>query len=173
MPLEELETHLRDEIEQQIKTGLSEGDAFTAAALEIGKACELRTEFSKVDAGHRISPEIRLTFGWLAAGGALCCAIGNLNLDWNFFNFCPEWKLMTVVNILGIAAMEIVFWYLAKTRRHRMSRVISLVLCLLLAFIAFYFILPPEPNSKAVVTGTGDPADLARLAEALSRVLEV
>ena len=45
VPLEELEIHLRDEIEQQTKLGLEEAEAFEAAALKIGQGGLLKKEF--------------------------------------------------------------------------------------------------------------------------------
>ena len=45
VPLEELESHLREEIEQQIKSGQSEQSAFAVAAQRIGLAQSLKAEF--------------------------------------------------------------------------------------------------------------------------------
>jgi hypothetical protein len=50
VPLDELETHLRDEIEQQAKSGLSEADAFKTAVQRIGQAHMVQNEFRKVEA---------------------------------------------------------------------------------------------------------------------------
>ena len=47
VPLEELENHLREEIEQQIKQGLSEKQAFETAVRQIGQASALKREFKK------------------------------------------------------------------------------------------------------------------------------
>jgi cation transport ATPase len=49
-PLEELEIHLRDEIERQTKSGLSEAEAFKAAVQKIGPAQVVQNEFKKVEA---------------------------------------------------------------------------------------------------------------------------
>lgn len=48
-PLEELETHLREEIEQQTKSGLNPPQAFEVAVRKIGHARTLRKEFNKVE----------------------------------------------------------------------------------------------------------------------------
>ena len=48
VPLEELEIHLRDEIERRTKPGSDEEETFNAAAKEIGQAHELRAEFAKI-----------------------------------------------------------------------------------------------------------------------------
>ncbi len=47
VPLEELEMHLRDEIEQQMKSGLNEQEIFNSAVQKIGQAGLLKAEFKK------------------------------------------------------------------------------------------------------------------------------
>ena len=47
VPLEELESHLRDEIEQQSKDGRGEAEAFAAAVRRMGQPGSLRIEFRK------------------------------------------------------------------------------------------------------------------------------
>ena len=49
VPLEELEIHLRDEIERQTKSGRSETEAFQTAVQMIGLAHEVQNEFNKVE----------------------------------------------------------------------------------------------------------------------------
>ena len=49
VPLEELEIHLREEIEQQIKSGLNAQQAFAVAVRQIGQAHMLKREFKKVE----------------------------------------------------------------------------------------------------------------------------
>ncbi len=48
VPLEELEIHLREEFEQQIKAGLDKQEAFNSAIQKIGPAQAVQTEFEKV-----------------------------------------------------------------------------------------------------------------------------
>lgn len=48
VPLEELENHLRDEIGEQLRAGLSEAAAFDAATRQIGRPGVLKSEFAKV-----------------------------------------------------------------------------------------------------------------------------
>ena len=50
VPLEELESHLREEIERQAESGLSEAEAFPAAVHKIGAAQGIQSEFRKVEA---------------------------------------------------------------------------------------------------------------------------
>jgi len=54
VPLEELESHLREEIEQQVKSGLSEQEAFTACVQKIGPAHAVKSEFKKVEASRGV-----------------------------------------------------------------------------------------------------------------------
>lgn len=47
VPLEELESHLRDDVERWIISGLGAAQAFEVAAQRIGPAIELKSEFKK------------------------------------------------------------------------------------------------------------------------------
>jgi hypothetical protein len=47
VPLEELENHLREEIERQMKLGLDGQQAFKIASRRIGRSGELKVEFAK------------------------------------------------------------------------------------------------------------------------------
>lgn len=49
VPLEELENHLREDIEHQVKSGLSEPEAFEMAIGRIGQANPLKEEFQKIN----------------------------------------------------------------------------------------------------------------------------
>ena len=48
VPLEELEIHLREDIEQQVRSGMSERDAFAVLLRQMGQAEILNAEFAKV-----------------------------------------------------------------------------------------------------------------------------
>jgi len=49
VPLEELEIHLREEIERQKKSGRSDTEAFQTAVQKIGQAHEVQNEFKEVE----------------------------------------------------------------------------------------------------------------------------
>jgi hypothetical protein len=49
VPLEELESHLRDEIEQRMKSGSDPQQAFEVAIRQFGQANRLKREFKKVE----------------------------------------------------------------------------------------------------------------------------
>jgi hypothetical protein len=54
VPLEELETHLREEIASQVNSGLSEQNAFEVALEKIGPASPLQHEFKKISTGDKL-----------------------------------------------------------------------------------------------------------------------
>ncbi len=49
VPLEELEIHLRDEIERQMQSGLNEQKAFEISTRQMGQPETLKSEFKKVE----------------------------------------------------------------------------------------------------------------------------
>lgn len=56
--LEELESHLRDDVDQQVRAGLSQQQAFLEAVQRLGQVNLLRAELKKVDktSAHRLKP---------------------------------------------------------------------------------------------------------------------
>jgi len=74
VPLEELEIHLREEIEGQMKSGLSARQAFGMAVKKIGQAPELRREFKKVSAPMEMQKTIKLA-GVILVAVALFCPL--------------------------------------------------------------------------------------------------
>src|SRR2546428_7761154 len=48
VPLNELESHLRDDVEQQVRSGVNAQPAFESAVQRIGQAGALKGEFAKV-----------------------------------------------------------------------------------------------------------------------------
>ncbi len=174
VPLEELEIHLREEIERRIKSGLDEAQAFKVAVQNIGQGGALRNEFNKVRAEHGTLRTIGLIIGWPAAGCALFYAMTGLEFHWNFFNFHEKWDVETMKVIAEILAVGIGFWFLAKSSRDRASRVVSLLVCLFLAGFAICNVLPPEELTQAQILGHGhssDPAAGALISLAIQRAL--
>lgn len=62
--IDELEGHLREEIERLAAAGLSEQEAFLVAGRRLGDTRSLESEFAKVNAGHIL----RTRLFWMAAG---------------------------------------------------------------------------------------------------------
>ena len=69
VPLEELEIHLREEVEAQVKLGRSETEAFAAAAQNIGGAQGMRREFAKI--GEPGTSREQKFMGMVLAGAAI------------------------------------------------------------------------------------------------------
>src|SRR5580693_4626854 len=73
VPLEELETHLREEIERQMKSGLPEQEAFDFSVQKVGQPRELKMEFNKV---HKTDMNTKLKpLGIIAAFGAIIAGV--------------------------------------------------------------------------------------------------
>src|ERR1041385_7042230 len=53
VPLDELESHLRDDVEQQMQSGLTARQAFEVAVRQLGEAGVLKQEYKKVGTAER------------------------------------------------------------------------------------------------------------------------
>ena len=53
VPLDELEGHLRDDIQEQMRSGIEAQQAFEAAIEQVGQACALKAEFEKAGEARR------------------------------------------------------------------------------------------------------------------------
>lgn len=144
VPLEELEIHLREEIERHTEAGLNESQAFQAAVEKIGQARLLQKEFKKVGKNHKIMRAILLVIGWLAAGYALTGASAGLHLGWDFMGFHPKWD-QGIVDVLVILVAVVGIWFLAKARCGNATCVVSLLVCVWLARLAFEWYPPEKP----------------------------
>ena len=121
VPLDELEIHLRDEIERQMKSGLTELQAFVFATQQMGEAGLLKNEFSKDHTFHWIRTLAWAAWGTFAISFFLPayedwrgwkCAL--LSAEWEFMPGIArtDWAdihfaLLTLANLLMIAS---VFW---------------------------------------------------------------
>src|SRR5262245_39587046 len=102
--LDELESHLREEIAQQMELGLDADQAFEAAVEKLGQPGALKGEFAKLKATQRALPRKYLRiFCFLAAPLAL------LSGTWTFL----EAGMVPTERIPGIAVMTIIALYLA------------------------------------------------------------
>ncbi len=145
--LDELESHLRDEIGRSIKTGMAQADAFTSAAMKIGAVSELKREFRKVSRKHIVVKAGLLILGWLAAGLTLWyCSLG-LCFHWNFWNWEPTWDMGAAICLSGIGIALTSIWFLAGASRDVASRTGSLLICvacLIFAIILAIYEFPKE-----------------------------
>jgi hypothetical protein len=70
--LRELESHLREDIEEQTRAGLDRQQAFVHAIVRLGHATSLEKEFAKTVATTRTSDRLRLVFCVLLVSLILC-----------------------------------------------------------------------------------------------------
>ena len=82
VPLEELESHLREEVEWQVQSGMEARQAFDLAVQRVGKAGALGAEFRKVNVSTKRNLMIRTTailaalFGSVLGGAMVLPALG-------------------------------------------------------------------------------------------------
>ena len=121
VPLEELEIHLREDVEQQMRSGLSAQQAFGIALKKIGHAPELEREFKKVSAPMEM-PEVIKLVGVIFVALALFCPL---------FMFLPclqahELSLMTRMLALAVYAITVAASVLSWRYNHKLLPVIRI-----------------------------------------------
>jgi hypothetical protein len=146
VPLEELESHLRDEIGRQVQSGLSAQQAFGIAARKIGQVSELKREFQKVGAPMEMQKIIKLA-GVICVAIALFCPLAVL-LQFSFARGF-SWMTMFALAVLAITVATIVLSWrynhmlLPVIRNQPLRRSIGIacyVGCLLwIRFVVFHF----------------------------------
>jgi hypothetical protein len=103
VPLEELENHLREEIERQLQGGATAPHAFENAPAQLGQGAPLNNEFEKAGGfpgrlGKQTSLNRVLALSWLA----LCA--------WNFFGLAA--RLAATPNLLKFRISLNLNWFL-------------------------------------------------------------
>jgi hypothetical protein len=119
VPLEELESHLREDIAQQMQLGLSAQQAFGIAMEKIGQAPELKREFKKISAPMEMQKIIKLA-GVIIVAVSLFCPL---------FMFLPclqahELSLMTRMLALAVYATTVATSVLSWRYNHKLLPVI-------------------------------------------------
>ena len=140
VPLDELEIHLREEIERRVKSGWNESDSFNFAIQKIGTAEIIQREFTKVETGNykKLIRTTGLIAAWLAVGFLQFVGVMRFELCWNFFSFHPKLDFDTAINITILFAGTIGFWFLAKSSCDLASRIIAFLVCSFLTIIAAF-----------------------------------
>jgi hypothetical protein len=144
--LDELETHLREDVEQQIRAGKEDTAAFELAERRIGGSDLLKAEFAKIERFKEVS------FGRLI--GAACCVAAAL------YSMVLAPVLLTVPELgssqrfLGSAAVSLTLLFLAslrfgyrylpviRSRRRRLAAVSACALAGIIWLFVFSNLLP-------------------------------
>jgi hypothetical protein len=126
VPLEELENHLREEIERQIKLGMGKRQAFETAAQQIGEAKQIKIEFRKAGADNWNGPLAWTTWGlfaisfFLPACGDLwgwqCAGLSATSVSWPNFSTnlgSIYFASLTFANLLMIAS-PFLLWHFSR-----------------------------------------------------------
>jgi hypothetical protein len=92
VPLEELEIHLREEIERQMKSGLNAQHAFEFAVQKTGQGYVLNAEFAKVDGVGNPAQRERWFVSFILVGvviplGAYTLLKNEMSLTWRLLGF--------------------------------------------------------------------------------------
>ena len=93
VPLEELELHLREEIERQVKLGLGEQRAFEVSVRQIGQADALKMEFRKTSSPNTewffrlVLCGVILAVGWLLITAARAFWRDEMSWAWRLAGF--------------------------------------------------------------------------------------
>jgi uncharacterized membrane protein YhaH (DUF805 family) len=99
--LDELEGHLREEVDEQVRSGKTSEDAFKSAVIQMGHSRELGVEFSKLNAGGAQRPKYLAVFCFLSAA---LIAINAIAIYPEFAEKASLSRLLVFIGILGIFA---------------------------------------------------------------------
>ena len=147
-PLEELESHLREEIARQMKSGLNEQEAFEIAARWLGQPKAIKSEFEKVNAPMR--PRLIKLAGVACVVVALFCPLCIL------LSMLVNPEINLVVKIFGLAAVapaaaaSVLGWrynhgFLPVIRNQQLRAVVGSVCCVgCVIWIRFFLIHFPS-----------------------------
>jgi len=145
--LDELESHLREEIERQMKSESNEQQAYEIAVKKIGRAPELRREFKKANTPMAMQEIIKLA-------GGICVAVALFCPLFMFLPFLSDHRVSSMAKMLGSAvyamtvATIVLSWrynhkFLPAIRDQPLRRAVGLVCygaCLLwMRFGVFHF----------------------------------
>jgi len=159
VPLDELENHLREEIERQVKSGMDAEAAFESASRKIGAAEPLKSEFEKAAKDARVVKEARtMQIVSLFAVAGFAMFIGTL-LFFRIGNFS---ELTSNQQMSGYAALSLMllfgfsgrlgYKFFPKIGRKKIRDVICIsagVILVLWWTILFWVVLPRHEYTLA------------------------
>ncbi len=151
VPLEELEIHLREEIERQTKAGLNQPDAFTSAVQKLGPAHTVQTEFMKADQTQGALKWKLMEVGLTLATILVPLFIGGTML--NRARFADMTAAEEMSGLAALAAFSLLAWSGRLSHRFlpvvRSRRIRDAIFCacfgsLMLWWVAFFNLIVPR-----------------------------
>jgi hypothetical protein len=106
VPMEELESHLRDEIEQSMAAGRPAENAFAKATENIGAAGSLKPEFSKIGKVKGLLNVLEI-FYYLA----IFAVMAGITYSLSKREMSPAWRFAGLTNVGLIGAVFLVYEY--------------------------------------------------------------
>lgn len=151
VPLEELEIHLRDEIERQMKVGLNPQDAFISAVQKLGPAHTVQNEFMKVDKTRSALKGQLMEIGLTLATILVPLLFGGIVLKRaSFIDMTAAEKLSSLA---ALAAFSLLAWSgrlghrllpVIQNRRIRDAILFSCCVPLMLWWVVFFRLIVPR-----------------------------
>ncbi len=154
VPLEELEIHLREEIERQTAAGLSETEAFKASVQKIGPAQVVQNEFRKVEAIKEDRQWQQVEIMLVAFTGLVPILLGSAG----FSKHGVYWEMASgqiIATLAAVAAFSLLAWSarlgyrlfpIMPTKRTRDAIHLIYILPVTLWFIVFLNFIVPRYN---------------------------
>ena len=121
-PLEELESHLRDDIERQVQLGVSAEQAFKIATQRMGPAIELKSAFEKVHSNSN-EPMKEKFRNILVIIAGIAIAIGFVLPEiarWRSYGTPPVWSMAFL--LISTAAFTVGAVWVAIQGLNRLAR---------------------------------------------------
>jgi len=151
VPLDELESHLRDEVERQVQAGLIAQQAFETAVQRIGQASALEMEFKKIGTTER--EQMKRVVAILAALSGMVFGISMVLPQlgqWSRTGVMHSLTFLLVGVALVIICGSAAFYGIRTHREARGRKWISIGIIVTCGFYAMPFILaffqPRETN---------------------------
>lgn len=161
LTLDELESHLWEDVQRQIQSGMHEQRAFEMAAQEIGSAASLKAEFAKIGAEWNrpmawaawISFAVSLVLPAYADGqGWKCAGLSATAISWS--DFWHNWQdvhfeSLTFANLLMLASMFLIPLFSHRPAILKWLRWSAFVaLALVWSFVLLFFAYREEKDLK-------------------------
>jgi hypothetical protein len=115
VPLEELESHLREDLERQIRAGADAEQAFQHAVQRIGQGDGLKQEFEKLeDAKRRRTREVLRLWSGIAGAGLVYAMVG-----WTWWLGARQGKFeitwVEIVLLAGVVVPMLLFGWVGRS----------------------------------------------------------